>query len=255
MKNYSIKEVSIIAGVSVRTLHYYDEVKLLSPFVNPDNNYRVYTDSDIEKLQQILFFKELGFKIADIKNILESPDFDRVDALKSQRDLIYKKVDRYMKIINTVEATISSLEKGGENMKTEKLFEGLDYEEIKAHRDKYKEEVEKKYDSDLVKESNRRTNSYSKEKWEVIQGESSDIFNELAALMDKEVSNDRVQELVKAYHNHIDTYFYPCSLEIYRGLGEMYVADERFTEFYDKVKVGLAAFIKEAIIYYVDNQK
>lgn len=254
MKIYSVKEVAILAGISVRTLHYYDEVNLLKPIVNPDNNYRVYNDADIEKLQQILFFKELGFKIAEIKNILESPEYDRVDALKSQRDLIYKKVDRYMKIINTVESTISSLEKGGDNMKEEKLFEGLDYDEIIEHRDKYKEEVEKKYDSELVKESNKRTASYSKEKWKLIQSESSAIFNELASLMDEDPSNNRVQKLVKDYHKHIDTYFYPCSLEIYRGLGEMYVADERFTEFYDKVKTGLAQFIKDAIIYYVDNQ-
>ena len=254
MKSYSVKEVALLAGVSVRTLHYYDEVDLLKPFVNPDNNYRVYDNKDIEKLQQILFFKELGFKIAEIKNILESPDFDRVDALKSQKDLIYKKVERYMKIIDTVNLTISSLEKGG-NMKKENLFKGLDFEEINAHKEKYKKEVKEKYDSKLVDESNKRTSNYSKEKWEEIQSESSAIFNELASLMERDKSDERVQELVADYHKHIDTYFYPCSYDIYKGLGEMYVADERFTDFYDKVKTGLAAFIKEAIDYYVDNQK
>ncbi|MGB3368238.1 MAG: MerR family transcriptional regulator [Acidaminobacteraceae bacterium] len=254
MESYSVKEVALLAGVSVRTLHYYDEVNLLKPFVNQENKYRIYDNRDIEKLQQILFFKELGFKISEIKNIVDSPDFDRVDALKSQRDLIYKKIDRYMKIVDTVSETISSLEKG-ENMKKEKLFKGLDFEEINAHKEKYKKEVKEKYDSDLVRESNKRTSKYSKEKWGDIQSESSSIFNKLASLMDKDVSDIGVQKLVTAYHKHIDTYFYPCSYEIYRGLGEMYVADERFTEFYDNVKIGLSAFIKDAITYYVDNQK
>jgi len=254
LKSYSVKEVAMLAGVSVRTLHYYDEVDLLKPFVNQGNNYRVYDDEDIEKLQQILFFKELGFKIAEIKNILGSPDFDRVDALKSQRDLMYKKVERYMKIIDTASETISSLEKGG-NMKNENLFKGLDFEEINAHKEQYKKEVNEKYDGKLVGESKKRTSNYSKEKWEEIQSESSAIFNELARLMDEDVSGIRVQELVAAYHKHIDTYFYPCSIQIYKGLGEMYVADERFAEFYDKVKIGLATFIKDAIDYYVDKQK
>lgn len=253
MKNYSIKEVALLAGVSVRTLHYYDEVNLLNPLVNQDNKYRVYDDKDIEKLQQILFFKEIGFKIVDIKKILNSPDFDRVDALKSQRDLIYKKVERYMNIISTVEETISSLEKGG-HMENKNLFKGLDFDDITKHKEQYKDELEKKYNKNLVEESNRRTSSYSKEKWEEIQNESSTIFNELASNMGNDVSNKAVQDLIYSYHMHIDKYYYPCTKEIYRGLGEMYICDERFTLFYDKVKVGLAKFIKEAIDYYCDDK-
>ncbi len=253
MKKYSVKELADLANISVRSLHYYDQVGILKPQVNPKNKYRSYGDEDLERLQQILFLKELDFKIAEIKSILDSKEFDRLGALKGQKELVKKKIQRQERIIETIEKTIKDIE-GGASMKKEDLFKGLDYEEINAHKEKYKKEVEEKYDPKLVEESNRRTSKYSKEEWTRIQKESSDIFNELASLMDRDVSDKRVHELIASYHKHIDKYFYPCSLELYRGLGQMYVGDERFTDFYDKIKEGLALFIRDAINYYVDNE-
>ena len=140
VKKYSVKELADLANISVRSLHYYDQVGILKPQVNPKNKYRSYGDEDLERLQQILFLKELDFKIAEIKSILDSKEFDRLGALKGQKELVKKKIQRQERIIETIEKTIKDIE-GGASMKKEDLFKGLDYEEINAHKEKYKKEV------------------------------------------------------------------------------------------------------------------
>lgn len=252
MKTYQISEISKIAGVSKRTLHYYDEVGLLVPITDELSGYRLYCDDDLVRLQQILFFKELGFKLEEIKNILNSESFDRLSALKKQKELMDLKVKRYFEIIDTIDEAIASIE-GGNHMSGENMFKALDINEIEEHKKKYEKEVREKYDEDLVKESNRRTSKYSQDDWNMIQKEAHDIFISIADGMSKGPEDAIVQENVKKYHEHIDKYYYPCSIEIFRGLGIMYVEDERFTKYYEDIKVGLAAFMRDAMEYYSSN--
>lgn len=248
---YKINEVSKLTGVSIRMLHHYDKIGLLSPRKRTDSNYRMYNNNDISRLYQILLFKELEFPLQEIKQILDDKDFDKREVLKVQRGLIFEKKKRLERILESIDDTIENL---GGNVMSKNNFKAFDYEKVKKHQEKYKEETEKRYkNSDAYKESKEKTSKYSKNDWENIMGEASVIYEELANLMDKEPSDEKVQKLIEKWRNHISTNFYNCTIEIFRGLSIMYVGDERFTKNIDKYKDGLAQFMSDAMNIYCDN--
>lgn len=248
---YMINEISKLTGVSIRMLHHYDKIGLLVPSKRTDANYRMYSDEDVAKLYQILLFKELEFSLQEIKTILQDENFDREKALKEQRNLIIKKKNRLEKIIESIDDTINNF---GGNVMNKENFKAFDYEDIKKHEEKYKEETERKYGkTDAYKESKEKTSKYSKNDWENIMGEAESIYVELSKLMDKEPSDEQVQLLVEKWRNHITENFYNCTIEIFRGLALMYVADERFTKNIDKYGEGLAQFLSDAMNIYCDN--
>lgn len=250
---YKVKEIADMVGVSVRTLHHYDQIGLLKSASVSPTGYRLYTDKDLERLQQILFFKELDFNLQEIKKILDTPSFDRKIALRTHRELLIEKKKRLERIIESVDKTIYSVEEGIEMSKKE-MFEAFDMTEIKKHQEKYAEETRKKYGStDAYKESQKKTSTYTKEDWARIMGRQDEIYKKLAALTDRDPADPEVQELVKEKRQHITDNFYNCTPEILRGLAEMYTLDERFTTNIDKYKPGLAEFLKEAIIIYCNN--
>jgi DNA-binding transcriptional MerR regulator len=250
---YKIKEVADIAGVSIRTLHHYDSIGLLKPETVDSKGYRFYSVKDLEKLQHILFFRELDFTLQEIKGILQRPDFDRINILKLHKELLVEKKKRFEKIIKSVEKTIASIE-GGTEMKKEEMFEGFDMSEIEKHKEKYAEETKQKYgNSDAYKESSRRTAKYTKEDWAGITAKGDEIYKRLAALMDRLPEDLEVQKAVAEKRQHITDSFYNCTPEIFRGLGELYVSDERFTANIDKYGKGLSEFLRKAINVYCDN--
>lgn len=219
-----------IAGVSVRTLHYYDQIGLLKPKHVSPAGYRLYTDEDLERLQQILFFKELDFDLHDIKAILDDPGFDRYKALIAHKELLIEKKKRLERIIKTVDKTIQSI-KGGIKMDEKDMFEGFDMSEIEKHKAKYADEVKKRWgNTDAYRESMEKTSKYTKEDWAKIISRQKELDTKLAALMDKGPADPEVQELISQRRQYITDYFYNCTPEIFRGLGEMYVNDERFTK-------------------------
>ena len=248
---YKINEVSKLTGVSIRMLHHYDKIRLLEPSKRTGSNYRMYNDDDIARLYQILLFKELEFPLQEIKQILDDKDFNREEALKAQRNLIFKKKQRLERILESIDDTIENL--GGETMSKDN-FKAFGYEEVKKHQEKYKEETEKRYgNSDAYKESQEKTSKYSKNDWENIMEEASGIYEELAKLREKDPSDNQVQDLVEQWRNHISANLYNCTIEIFRGLALMYVADERFTKNIDKYGEGLAQFMSDAMNIYCDN--
>lgn len=248
---YKINEVSKLTGISIRMLHHYDKIGLLSPSKRTDSNYRIYNNDDISRLYQILLFKELEFPLQDIKRILDDKDFDKEEALRVQRNLIFEKKKRLERIIESIDDTIKNL--GVETM-SKNNFKVFDYEEVKKHQEKYKEETEKRYGkSDAYRESQEKTSKYSKNDWENIMQEAGVIYEELYKLMDKDPSDEKVQELIENWRNHITTNFYNCTIEIFRGLALMYVGDERFTKNIDKYGEGLAQFMSNAMNIYCDN--
>ena len=248
---YKINEVSKLTGVSIRMLHHYDKIKLLEPSKRTDSNYRMYNDDDIARLYQILLFKELEFPLQEIKQILDDKDFNREEALKVQRNLIFEKKKRLERILESIDDTIENL--GGETM-SKNNFKAFGYEYVKKHQEKYKEETEKRYGkSDAYRESQGKTSKYSKNDWENIMQEAGAIYEELYKLMDKDPSDEKVQELIEKWRNHITTNFYNCTIEIFRGLALMYVGDERFTKNIDKYGEGLAKFMSDAMNIYCDN--
>lgn len=251
--NYKVKEVAQLVGISIRTLHHYHQIELLTPSSITSSGYRLYNDSDLERLQQILFFKELDFNLSEIKEIIDSPNFDRKHALENHRKLLYEKKKRIEKIIESVSKTIDVME-GKRVMDNKEIFEGFDMSEIEKHKEKYAKETKEKYgDSDAYAESQRRTSKYTKEDWARIMGKQGEIYNKLVDLMDKDPSDPVVQEVIAENRQHITDSFYNCTIEIYRGLGELYINDVRFTKNIDKFKEGLAKFLSDAIKIYCDN--
>lgn len=252
---YKVKEVSKIVGISVRALHHYDEIGLLKPENLTEAGYRLYSDKDLERLQQILFFKELDFSLQEVKEILDNPNFDRKRALKSHKELLVEKKKRIEKIIKSVEKTIDSIE-GEIEMDKKEMFDGFDMSEIERIKEKYAEEAKAKYgNTEAYKESEEKTSKYTKEDWNNIQKSTEEIYKKIIDNMDKGVADPKVQAAVGELRQQITDNFYNCTPEIFRGLGDLYVADERFTKNIDKYKEGLAAFLKEAMHYYCDNIK
>lgn len=250
---YLIKEVADIAGISVRALHHYDHIGLLKPESVSPAGYRLYTERDLEKLQQVLFFKELGFSLQQTKEIVNSPAFDRRKALISHKKLLIEKKARLEKIIESVEHTIQSIE-GGISMDKKEMFNSFDMTQIEEQRKKYAREAEERYgDTDAYKESQQKTSGYKKEDWAEITSEQQGIYKNIIKYMDKGPGAPEIQEAVERLRNHITRYYYNCTLEIFRGLGELYVQDERFTKNIDKYKEGLARFLSEAMRIYCDT--
>jgi len=249
---YTINKIAKIAGITLKTLRHYEKVGLLVPSGRTDSGYRQYSEVEVEKLQQILFYRELDFPLLKIKEIMERPGYDKGKALKMQISFLEERAERYQKLSLLAKKTLRDME-GEKKMKDHELFEGFSYEKILADQKKYEKEVTEKWgNSAAYKESSEKTNKYRKEDWERIQMEMDDLMKELIqCFKEKEsVESDRMLSLCDSFRKHMTTNFYECSLEMFSCLGNMYVTDERFTQYYDKHEKGLAAFYNEAIQNY-----
>ncbi len=249
------KEAAVLSGVSVRTLHHYDYTGLLKPSSYTENGYRLYSDSDLAKLQQILFFRELDFPLSEIAEILNSDGSERMEILKMQKKLLEMKMKRLAGIIKNIEQTIS-LESEGETMNGKDRFEAFSIKDIEEHRRKYSDEVKEKYGStSAYLQSGRKTAGYSDKDWKDIMTKGNTILREMSELMSLAPDITEVQATVKKWQQHITDSYYDCSIEILSGLGDIYTADERFKKNIDKTADGLAEFMSRAIkVYYSENK-
>ena len=235
-----IKEFAEFTGVSVRTLHYYDEIGLLTPaFVDRSTGYRFYDENSLLRMQEILFYRELDFSLKNIEEILSSPNYDKNKALKEQKHLLTLKKERLERLISAIDGAVK-----GENVM--KAFDNSEFEKHKA------EAKEKWGKTDAYKEHAEKTKYYSKEKWNHLAEGMNDILAEFAVCMknSEEPDSTEAQNLVKMLQNHITENYYLCTNEILAGLGQMYVADERFKNNIDKHADGTTEFIREAIEVY-----
>lgn len=251
---YKVKEVAELTGVSVRTLHHYDRIGLLKPEAVSIAGYRLYSEQNLERLQQILVFKEMDFSLLEIKEIIERPDFNRKENLRKHKELLLAKKKRLEEIIRTVEVTIDSIE-GGYQMEGKDMFKGFDMKEIEEHQKKYSEEAKERYGKETVEKVEKRTAGYSAEDWGNIQSKTDEIYRRIISRMDQGPEDPEVQQAVAEWRQFITDHYYDCTLDIFRGLGDLYVDDPRFTKNIDKYQKGLAAFFKEAIHYYCDQQE
>ena len=239
-----INEFAKLVSVSVRTLHYYDEIGLLKPaFVDEQNGYRFYDEISLERMQEILFYRELDFELKSIAEILSSPDYDKQKALAEQRKLLILKKERLERII----AALDGAEKGKIIMTA---FDNSDYE---TARKQYETEAKQRWgETDAYKEHAEKTASYSKDKWQEVNDGLMTVLSKFAECMNAGNTADSVeaQNLVKELQNYITKNYYTCTNEILAGLGQMYVADERFKNNIDKHTPGTATFISESIVTY-----
>jgi DNA-binding transcriptional MerR regulator len=246
---YTVKQLADLAGVSVRTLHYYDEIGLLRPSAVASNGYRRYDREALERMQQILYFRELGFNLKDIQRIVGDPDFDVLKALKAHKRELNKRATRSRRLIRTIDKTILHM-KGEAEMSNKELFEGFTPEQEK----KYHEEARELWGAETVDASYRLWNSYGAEKKAQIMAESRDNVLALAANMDKGHDSAEVQAIVGRWAKHLE-YFYKPSVATLRGLGQMYVEDERFAANYNRVHPDLPEFFRKAIEVYCDRRE
>ncbi|WP_170295513.1 MerR family transcriptional regulator [Chengkuizengella sediminis] len=248
---FKVKEVSKIVGVSVRTLHYYDDIQLLEPETTTSAGYRIYTDQNLERLQQILFYKEMDFSLQEIKKILDRPNFDRIKELKNHKEVLIKKKKRIEEMIKTINKTINSIEVGIK-IETKELFHGFDKEEIRKNQEKYVEEAKKMY-GETYEKSVQKTKHYTNDDWKIITQESDIIYKKLASRMEFGPNDAKAQEAISEWRQQITKYYYECTIEIFRGLADMYVADKRFTKHINKHKEGLAKFMNQVMHIYCDE--
>jgi len=246
---YTVKQLSELAEVSVRTLHYYDEIGLLHPSQVGMNSYRYYDDAALLRLQQILFYREIGLELLQIKEILDSPNFDLLAALRSHRTLLQEKINRLQSLVSTVDSTIMHLA-GEIEMSRKQLFTGFSEEKQKE----YEREARLQWGAETVNASTKLWNSYSDAQKKAIQEEGGQIYLDIVKALEagKPPQDSDVQDALKRWHQHM-RYFYEPTLEILRGLGEGYNTHPDFNAFFKKLHPDLPAYLQAAITQYVDD--
>lgn len=242
--NYLVGQVADLAGVTIRTLHHYDEIDLLSPSGRSAAGYRIYEDADLERLQRILFYRELGFTLEEIAAIVDDPLTDALDHLRRQRGLLTERIERLQKMIVAIDYEMEALKMGIKLTPEERLEVFGDFDP-----ENHGEEAEQRWGgTDAYRQSQRRISNYTKEDWLKIKAEHDEVAANLAALFESGAVPDSEEAMgaVEAHRQHINRWYYDCSYEIHQGLGEMYVSDERFRANYDALAPGLSEFIWDA---------
>lgn len=244
---YTVKRLAILAGVTVRTLHHYDQIGLLKPTRVSANGYRHYDDAALLRLQQILFYREIGLELLEIREILDQPDFDLVAALRSHREVLDERVRRLYKLIDTVDETILHLVKG-KAMAKRKLFRAFD-----AATQKNNERLARlEYGPDLVNESVKRWNGYTKAQQQAIMDEANTIYDDIVQMIEagKAATDPEVQAIVARWHDNL-RHFYEPTLDLLRGLGDLYTTDPRFIANLSEMHTDLPEYLKAGIGQYV----
>jgi len=241
----NVGEVAALAGVTVRTLHHYDRIGLLSPSERTPAGYRRYTPSDLDRLHQVLVYRELGFPLEEIATLLDDPAADPLAHLRRQLALLRDRLDRTRAMVAAVEKEMEA-HTMGISLTPEERFEVFGEHDPSQ----YDAEVEQRWgETDAYRESRRRTSSYTKDDWLRIKAEGADVERRFAEALRSGVAADSEQamDVAEEHRQHISRWFYDCPPEMHAGLGRMYVEDERFTAHYEQIAPGLAQYVSTAV--------
>ncbi|MEW1633194.1 MerR family transcriptional regulator [Streptomyces sp. NPDC093801] len=242
---YSVGQVAGFAGVTVRTLHHYDEIGLLSPSGRSGAGHRRYDDADLDRLQRILFYRELGFPLDEVAVLLDDPDSDPREHLRRQHALLTERIARLQQMATAVEHAMEA-RKMGINLTPEERFEVFGDKDP----EQYAEEAERRWGgTEAYAESQRRAASYTKADWQRIQDEVADWGARYAALVaaGEPAGGEAAMDMAEEHRQHICDRYYDCPYEMHVCLGDMYVADERFKAFYDGMGEGVAEHLRDSI--------
>ncbi|SHN63504.1 MerR family transcriptional regulator [Desulfitobacterium chlororespirans] len=252
---YTVQKLAHLAGISSRTLRYYDEIGILKPARISSSGYRIYGQQEVDRLQQILFYRELGMGLEGIKDMVTSPDFDGAKALREHREKLLEKREQLEQLIANVEKTIAQKE-GRITMSDKEKFEGFKRKMIKENEAKYGEEIREKYGEETVEESNRKLMNMTQEQYDEFTKLGEEV---LATLSEAFKTGDPAGELAQKtadLHRQWLTYSWPSySKEAHAGLAQMYVDDPRFTAYYDEKQPGAAEFLRDAVFIYTGMKK
>ena len=249
--SYSVGQVADLAGVTVRTLHHYGQIGLLEPAERSGTGYRLYSDANLERLRHILFYRELGFSLEDIQTMLTDPGATTGAHLRRQHELLEARITRLGQMMAAVEKEMEAHTMGIQ-LTPEEKFEifGPNYSED------YETEAEQRWgDSPAWAQSQSRTAKLGKQDWVEIKAAGDDLNRRMAATMVAGEAPTTVTAMALAEeHRRSIEQFYDCSFDMHRGLGDMYLSDERFTKTYEDVAPGLAQWLRDAIHANADRQ-
>jgi MerR family transcriptional regulator, thiopeptide resistance regulator len=241
----NVGEVAALAGITVRTLHHYDRIGLLTPSQRTVTGYRRYTPADLDRLHRVLVYRELGFSLEEVATLLDAPDADPAAHLRRQHRLLRERIERTQAMVAAVEKEMEA-QQMGISLTPEERFE------IFGEHDpeQYEAEVEQRWgDTDAYRQSQRRTAAYTKEDWLRIKAEAADVERRFAEAMAAGVPADdaRAMDIAEEHRQHIGRWFYDCPPAMHAGLGRMYVEDERFAATYERIAAGLAQYVSTAV--------
>lgn len=252
-KTMTVHEVANLTGITIRTLHYYDEIGLLKPAIVTDSKYRLYTDDDLCRLQEILFFREVGFALKEIKSLLNSPNYNRTKALKQHLAILQAQKERIDALISLVQEEI----KGA----AEVLFAPFSNSKVLELQEKYREEILERWgNTDSFKEYeitfSSKDRKMQNEQLEAFYSIAQSTFEKLALYEGKSPNCQEVQEIVKEWQDCISAHFYKCDTQMLSYLGQLYVTDERFSNYINRFGTGdLASFLNKAIEVFCSKEE
>ncbi|HEY9059617.1 MAG TPA: MerR family transcriptional regulator [Pseudobacteroides sp.] len=251
---YTVQKLGKMAGISSRTLRYYDEIGILKPARVNSSGYRIYGKQEVSRLQQILFYRELGVSLEDIKDILTSPSFDSTEALQEHRRKLLAKREQLDLLIANVDKTIAESE-GRIMMSDKEKFEGFKQKLIEENEKKYGKEVREKYGDEQAERSNKIFKNMTKEQYDEFEKLGTDIIDTLkAAFATGDPAGELAQKAADLHRQWLSFAWGSYTKEAHAGVAQMYIDDERFTAYYDKEQPGLAVFLRDAVLIYTGTK-
>jgi DNA-binding transcriptional MerR regulator len=252
---YTVQKLASLAGVSTRTLRYYDEIGILKPARINSSGYRIYGQAEVDRLQQILFYRELGVGLESIKDIVMAPSFDGAKALREHREKLLAKKEQLDLLIANVDKTIA-LTEGRIKMSNKEKFEGFKKKMIEDNEKKYGKEIREKYGKETVEKSNAKVMNMTQEQYDEVTALADQLHETLAeAFKTGDPASDIAQKAADLHKQWLTYYWNEYNKEAHAGLAQMYVDDERFTAYYDKEQPGTAEFLRDAIHFYTGLKK
>lgn len=247
---YTVQKLGLLAGVSTRTLRYYDEFGILKPARINSSGYRIYGKSEVDRLQQILFYRELGVSLEGIKDIVTSPAFDADQALLEHRERLIEKREQLDSLIANVDMTLAE-RKGITTMSDKQKFDGFKQKLIADNEKKYGEEIRAKYGTDQIEKSNKKMKEMTEKEYSDIEQLAESIHTTLAeAYATGDPAGEIAQRAADLHRQWLSFYWDSYSKEAHAGVAQMYVDDERFKAYYDKDQPGIAEFLRDAVVIY-----
>lgn len=252
---YTIQKLAKMAGITSRTLRYYDEVGILKPARINSSGYRIYGEAEVDRLQQILFYRELEVDIESIKKIITSPAFNETKALEDHHEKLLAKRERLDQLIANVEKTLAYRE-GRLNMSNDEKFEAFKDKLIEENEKKYGDEIREKYGEEQVEKSNQKFKNMSKAKYEEAEQLGEKVLNTLnEAFLTGDPAGELAQKAADLHRQWLCFYWEHYSKEAHAGVAQMYVDDERFAHYYEKEHKGAAKFLRDAVHIYTGQKE
>ncbi|MED1916290.1 MerR family transcriptional regulator [Bacillus thuringiensis] len=250
---YTVQKLGLLASVSTRTLRYYDEIDLLKPARINSSGYRIYGQQEVDRLQQILFYRELGVSLEEIKEILDSPTFDSERALREHREKLLERRAQLDALIANVDLTLAQRE-GTSTMTDKQKFEGFKQKMIDENEDKYGAEIRAKYGNEQIEKSNQKVKGMSEDQYAALEKLNEELHETLAqAFSIGDPAHGLAQKAADLHRQWLSFYWDSYSKEAHAGVAQMYVDDPRFTAYYDKEQPGVAEFLRDAVVIYTSK--